>query len=240
MNKEEQDSAKDSENEGNGLLRKRKRSVTLEPRENVPAETGHRPFARRASFPAIGTCEVTSTLSGTIARSCPDNWIRSLLSDLPSIEKVPDEDRMETQSLSREVAKQAKHPSKLKTCTRSFTAPMHKTPRPVNQNTRGFNPAKFSNSSRKASTSKNYPKEDQVVTNKSTNWKIRVNKRTIIDDDDTSTHSSQSGLLPGSTSWSDDSTCWFPRLNLQSRNIPFSLLIKTMNQKRLISLPRKL
>ena len=65
-----------------------KRSVTLEPRDNIPAETGHGPLARRASFPAKGW-EVTSTLNGTIASSCPDNWMQSLLSDLPKYRRSP-------------------------------------------------------------------------------------------------------------------------------------------------------
>lgn len=213
MNREERNSVQKTETEGNGLLMRRKLSLASEPRDNFPAEIG--PPARRASFPAIGSSEVIFSLNGTKANSYPDNWMPSLLNDLPSIKEVPEE-RIVADTRSSKFAKQ----ERTKTCARSLTTSRNTTPRTVNENPRRFISARFSNTRTKATKFKNSPRKNKVVMDKSTNWKIRVHKKTIIDDDsddDTSTHSSISGLFSRSASWSGDSTSRFPTIDLPAK-----------------------
>lgn len=208
MNREERNSVKEKENERNGLLRRQKLCTVLEPCESFPAKTGL--SARRASFPAIGSPEELSMNGINSAGSCPDNCMASLLNELPRIEEVCDEDRVGVSSCSK-VAKQDKRAFRAKTPGFKKLSPSRNTtPRSVNQT-----PRRFSNCSTKASR-KNNSIKNEVVANKSENWKIRVHKRTIIDDDtdtETSSQSSKSGLSSRPASWSGESTSRFPTID---------------------------
>ena len=89
-----------------------------------------------------------------------------------AIKEVPEEHR--AAKGSSKLIKQERHVSTANTCARSITASLNKTPRSVNHNPRRFRSARFSNCTTKASKLKNNPGNNDLVTDKLTNWKIRV------------------------------------------------------------------
>ncbi|KAJ7352932.1 hypothetical protein OS493_032871 [Desmophyllum pertusum] len=138
------------------------------------------------------TTEVNFPLTFTRARSYSDTWTTStLLNDLPSIEEVSDEDRIATTPSSK-LSRNDRNVSRTKTCNGSAPRNTCAT-RHVNESQR----QNYSNCTTNASKLKNNSRKTNIETSKSANWKIRVNKRTIIDDDVIDKAASEKSLRRG-------------------------------------------
>ena len=192
-----------------GLLRRRKISTVLEPSNTFATEI-ELP-AGKASFPAMNAKEVDLDLnfpgSRRKANSCPVNWVSSLLKDLPSIVEVPEE---EGTAILKSKSKSEGDIFSSKQCKRNLSAPYKAEQRPVR-------PSRSFNSARPFRCVKNAPQPNRKAsTCEMANWKIRVHKTMIIDDDmdiDACSQSSSSGSSWSSSTCRDDASTRFPKIN---------------------------
>lgn len=222
VNNEEKKSTEMVSSAGNeGLLRRQKILTVLEP-SNTFANEIELP-ARKASFPAMNAKEVDLDLDFPVSRrkanSCPDNWVCSLLKDLPSIVEVPEEEGI---AIHKSKSKSEGDFFSSKQCKKNLSVPYKAEERPVR-------PSRRFNSARTFKCVKKTPQPNRKASTCATaNWKIRVHKTMIIDDDmdiDACSQSSLSASSWSSSTCSDDASSRFPKINCPGlkKNKPFKV-----------------